>query len=112
MTNFEWLKQNDELLLKALECDRCDECVFNNLNGGCSVVARKEWLQETHQNFVPGDIIISKTSHAIYICTHIDDNIVYYDARPEMVENAKARYGCYKENIDDFDLYLKGTNND
>ena len=112
MTNFEWLKQNDELLLKIVECDKCDECIFSSLNGGCGVDARKEWLKATHSDFVSGDIIISKKSHAIYICTHIEDNIVYYDARPEMVNNAKAGYGCYKENIDNFSLYLKGQNND
>ena len=108
MTNFEWLKQNDELLFKALECNRCDECAFGKIEGGCNIDSRKEWLNEIHKNFVPGDIIISRTSHAIYICTHIEGDIVYYDARPEMVENARARYGCYNESIDNFDLYLKG----
>lgn len=96
MTNFEWLKQNEELLFKALECDRCDECVFSKIRGGCNMDSRKEWLNERHQDFAPGDIIISKKSHAIYICTHIGDDTVYYDVRPEMVENARACYGCYK----------------
>ncbi len=110
MTNFEWLKQNDELLYKALECDECPGCAFSEIEGGCSVLTRKEWLNKEHENFKVGDIIVSKRSRLIYVCTHIEDDAIYYDSSLKTIENPKVNYGV-KACQADFELY-KGWEND
>lgn len=110
MTNFEWLRQNDDLLYKALECDKCDECAFHKIKGGCNTAGRRKWLNEEHENFKAGDIIVSKRSSLIYVCTHVEGDVVYYDSSLKTIENPKANYGvkaCQAE----FELY-KGWAND
>lgn len=99
------------------ECEIEREILKNKINAkyGTGVNASSFMYQDTdtiQEEIKAGDIIVNIHTGAIYVCTHvISPNLICYDSRLGMLENARAQFGGFRSERKNFRLYARRLNN-